>query len=287
VRIGITLAVALIWASGAVVAQGLKLDDVMRRAHLYIVEYEDRLSHVLAEERYEQRIVDPGGATLHKRTLVSDYVVFQIPPDESWYAFRDVFEVDGEPVRDRQQRLQELFARRSADTVAQAMKIAEESARHNIGDVPRTINLPTFPLSFLRPANRSRFRFEKLGEEVADGVLAWVIGYRETKNPTFISTTAGVELKAHGRFSLDPTDGRLFRSELVTGGDRALAERATITVMYRPDPNLGLWVPGEMQELYDNPRRRKAANVIHGRATYSNYRRVERKPPVRRDGQAP
>jgi hypothetical protein len=40
--------------------------------------------------------------------------------DSSWVAFRDVFEVDARPVRDREARLQQLFT----DTPAQAIEQA-------------------------------------------------------------------------------------------------------------------------------------------------------------------
>jgi hypothetical protein len=42
----------------------------------------------------------------------------------------------------------------------------------------------------------------------------------------------------------------------------------TLDVVYRHEPRLGILVPGEMNE-----RRNAGAEVVEGRATYSNFRR--------------
>jgi hypothetical protein len=49
-----------------------------------------------------------------------------------WVEFRDVFEVDGKPVRDRDQRIVNLFMRPTNGAIAQGRRIADESARFNI-----------------------------------------------------------------------------------------------------------------------------------------------------------
>jgi hypothetical protein len=43
-------------------------------------------------------------------------------------------------VRDRDQRLEQLFLNPSATTSTQVVRILEESARYNIGDIRRTVN---------------------------------------------------------------------------------------------------------------------------------------------------
>ena len=111
------------------------LSDVMLRAHDYVVGYEKDLSGVMSEERWVQRIVARDGQIVAERTLRSDYLVFQLPPNEDWFNFRDVFEVDGQPVADREQRFRELFTRGPSSVIQQAMKIAAENARYNLGDV--------------------------------------------------------------------------------------------------------------------------------------------------------
>jgi hypothetical protein len=97
------------------------------------------------------------------------------------------------------------------------------------------------------------------------------MSYREIEEPTFVRSRTGKSLKSHGRLWIDPTTGRLVRTELVTGVTRAVPERATIVVTFGPAPGLLFWVPVEMSEVYDNPRKR-TANRITGLATYTNFR---------------
>ena len=72
-----------------------------------------------------------------------------------------MFEVDGQPVRDRSERLMKLFVQPSSSTADQVERIVIESARYNIGNVLRTINVPVFALLILDPANQPRFMFKR------------------------------------------------------------------------------------------------------------------------------
>jgi hypothetical protein len=264
---------ALSMAAGSIAAADPPdLDEVMRRAHEYVAVYEDHeLSTVIARERYHQQLLDSDGRIKTERTLLSDYLLLQMPPEEDWFALRDVYDVDGEPVGDRAARLERLLTGPREKVSERAMEIAEESARFNVGEVPRTINVPTLPLRFLRPANRKHFDFSKVGEAQMEGGRAWIIAYRETRNPTFSATIDGRDVPARGRYWIDPQSGAIIRSEMVLGGTRQLPTRATVTVTYRLEPSLGFRVPIEMRERYDNPRR-KTDDVIVAVATYSDFR---------------
>ncbi len=256
--------------------------DVIRRVHEYVVVYEDHeLSSVVASELYSQE----REATLTQprlaRVMRSDYFIFQLPPSEDWFALRQVKDVDGAPVPDQAARFAELFAGLSGgrgDTATErAMSIAADNARFNIGEVYRTINVPTFALRFLRPMSRNRFTYQKVGEESVDGTPTWVIGYDEIKGPTFSATQDGRDIPAHGRFWIEPDSGAVVRSEMILGGTRRLRDRATITVTYRLDPSLGFRVPVEMRERYDTPNR-KNGEVIVATASYTDYRPFTPRP---------
>ena len=81
--------------------------------------------------------------------LVSDFLLVQVP-GEGWTPFRDVFERNGQKLRDREERLAKLFLNgASRSSFDQARQIMLEGARYNIGTIERTINLPTLPLVFL------------------------------------------------------------------------------------------------------------------------------------------
>ena len=274
-----SLALLVVWvpAVGTLAAPDTPtLAEVMRRVHEYVGVYEDHeLSTVIARERYHQQWLAADATIKGERTLLSDYLVLQLP-DEDWVALRDVYDVDGAAIDDRANQLNEVFRGPRKELGARAMKMAEDNAkRFNLGDPYfRTMNLPTFALRVLRPANRARIEFNKLAEENVDGMGAWVVAFREAKGPTFSATTDGADVPAHGRFWVEPDTGAVLRSEMILGGSRRLPSRATITVTYGREPSLGFRIPTEMRERYDNPRR-KSADVVVALATYSDFRRFD------------
>lgn len=272
-RLSTLILVAALYAAGTVTGAGtVTFAEVMRRAHEYVTIYEDdKLSSIMARERYDQQVLDRHGKIKEERTLLSDYLLVQLP-DEDWVALRDVYEVDGTTVADRGARLKDLVAGPREQLSGRVAKMAEESARFNLGDLYyRTLNLPTFALRILRPASRKRMAFEKAGEEEVGDISAWVVAFRETKGPTFTATPGGADVPAHGRFWVDPNTGTVLRSEMIMGGTRRVSARATITVSYAHDLSLGFRVPVEMRERYDNPRRTND-DVVVALATYSDFR---------------
>ena len=280
VRFTAVVAMALSFGASEISAQELSLADVMRRAHEFVVEYEDDLSTVIAEEHYEQRVLDEGGGLEQQRVLVSDYWVTQLLPHETWIGVRDVFEVDGTTVRDRaNSSFRPLRLSPGEDGNARLTEIAERNARYNIGDLIRTVNDPTFVLAFLRPYNRDRMRFVPLGEERIGERSTWVVGYREVAadGTSLIETQDGDHLLARGRLWIDPANGRLVRSELITG-DARVEFTARISVHYEWFPSVNLWLPAEMHEVYETTQSARRFSAITGTATYSNYRILS--PPV-------
>jgi hypothetical protein len=284
-RLALTVATVLLLPGGGTLTSAEHtFADVLRRAHEYVVIYEDHeLSTVMAREHYQQQWLDAQGQTKAERTLISDYLLFQLPPNEDWFAMRDVYEVDGKPIEDRAERLKGLFGRRELERDL-GMEIMKESGRFNLApDVYyRTVNVPTFGLRFLRPRSRSRMEFQSIGEEKVGSTVSWVVAYRETKGPTFVATPERRDLPAHGRFWVDPDTGVVMRSEMIVGGSRRMPARVTITVTYQLEPALGFHVPIDMQERYDNPRQ-TGDDVVVAHATYSEFRRFDWRtlvPPV-------
>jgi hypothetical protein len=283
IRLALVIA-ALLTRDGAIThADTDTLTDVMRRAHQYVVVYEDHeLSSVIGREHYDQQWLDAQAHIKTERTLTSDYLLFQLPPSEDWFALRDVYEVDGMPVVDRTSRLNDLFGRPHDVQRGLAMDIMKEAARFNLAPELyfRTLNVPTFALRYLRPSSRSRMTFAKVGEEEVESTRAWIVAWREIKGPTYVSTPAGRELHAEGRFWIAPDTGAVMRTEMIVGGTRGTSARATITVTYRHEPELGFRVPIEMLERYDDPRHRKH-DVVVARATYSEFRPFDSRSLVR------
>ena len=68
-------------------------------------------------------------AQTQRRDLKSDVLLVRAPAGDRWIQFRDVFEVDGKPLRDRDDRLTRLFLKPSASAQKQVEDITAESAR--------------------------------------------------------------------------------------------------------------------------------------------------------------
>lgn len=88
-------------------AQEGTLEALLDRAGRYTLVFVDKFSNVVAEERYVQRSSSSQGA--RRRVITSDFLLVRPSEATSYMPFRDVFEVDGVQVRDREQRLEKLF----------------------------------------------------------------------------------------------------------------------------------------------------------------------------------
>jgi hypothetical protein len=98
----------VVCAALAIAAQTVPstLDALLQRAGAYVVEFETRFSNVVAEEHYFQRAPSSTRSStsmpaLVRREMRSDFLFVKVPGNDGWLPFRDVFEVDGRPVRDR------------------------------------------------------------------------------------------------------------------------------------------------------------------------------------------
>ena len=148
-----------------------------------------------------------GGPRTTDQKLVSELALVQnAAAIGGWLAYRDVIEVNGKAVPDRQNRLQALFKADVPDVEA-AKKIAAENARYNVGPVTRTFNVPTAALFFFDPAHLSRFVFQRAGSEKIDGVDAWKVDFQETRKPSMIMTSTGADVPTMGTLWIDPGDG--------------------------------------------------------------------------------
>lgn len=168
-------------------AQEPSLPRVLARATEYVEALHAQLSGVVMEERYRQRASSPGfgrlGADSYERvTLRSDYLLVRPEGSERYFGFRDVFEANGSRVRDREERLTQLFLGGTLTEDRQVQGILTDSARYNVGDIQRNTNTPTLALLFLRQSYKPRFEFDRvrdrspsLGVDGPDGDDVWVV----------------------------------------------------------------------------------------------------------------
>ena len=276
-RFALTVGVlCVLWPWLSAAAQEPSLEIVLGRAARYVADYQTRLAAIVSEEHYRQQVLGTsraGRASRQYRQLKSDVLLVKPADDDSWVQFRDVFEVDSKPVRDRDQRLYRLFVDANPDRVKQVATIQAESARYNIGPVVRTINIPIMGMLFFSAGGQEVCEYKRLdtGNVKALSKLAapadiWLIEFKEVKPNTMVRGEGGRDLPSHGRAWIDSRTGRVLRTEQISVDTFV---RATIDVTYRTENGLDVLVPGEMREVYMIIQHN---TTIHGRATYSKFR---------------
>lgn len=275
-------ALVIVLAGGVLTAaQDVPLTLVLGRAADYVGRYHSGLRGVVAEETYTQIMTSlrAGGAggrsriSRDSRRLKSDLLLVQLPNDDRWMQFRDVFEVEGKPVRDRDQRLYKLFVDATPDAHEQAEALQKESSRYNLGPLLRTINIPVMALyMFDRNIHPGvEYRFGKTSGTNRLGTMApaesiVVVEFEETTGETLISGENGRGIPSRGRAWIDRTNGRILQTELIA---RDTSIRAEINVTYKQQDGIVPLVPGEMRETYQIQR---TETRIDGRAEYGRFR---------------
>jgi hypothetical protein len=262
------------------------LKTVLRRAAEYASDYHARLSAIIAEEQYIQRTGPdlarpsanmPSRTVTRERVLKSDFAIVRgFGGESSWTGVRDVLEVDGDPVPGERGRLQALLADTSRPLSQRVRALADQQVKYNVGDLYRTINVPTLALEFLLPDRQPRFRFKRSGKTAVRGTPVWAVRFEERGRPTLIRTPDGRDVVSAGIFWIDPGTGAVLRSELRPFADRGGRLSSIILVSYRHDDHFEMLLPDDMNELYVT-----GANRIEGHATYSNFRRFETETKIR------
>lgn len=275
--------VVCLWASGAaLVAQAPDVDRIsvellLGRAGWYVADFLEKFSNVVSEETYIQdssvpmqssALLGRPGATARNRILKSDFLLVSVDSAQDWIPFRDVFEVDAQPIRDREQRLARLFLKPSEDSFEQAHRIQDESARYNLGNMRRTVNNPVLGLVVVQADFHHRFRYSlgKIDPKVGRGV--WIVNYQEEARPAFIRGRSDLDLFAHGRVWIEAETGRVMKTEVLLEQPTL---RARITTSFRFDDRFGIAVPFEMQEEYKFDSGTRVTAV----ATYDRFRRFD------------
>jgi hypothetical protein len=264
---------------------------VLTRASEYVTAFHRDLAGIVTEEHYVQEVgggfvsgmrgqsllMLPDARTVY-REFRSDLLLVPTDGGDRYLQFRDVFEVDGERIRDRNDRLLKLFVQPTPSRLSQAARIMAESARYNIGGIERNINVPVFALAFLESRNQPRFEFtgKKLtgtdwrkgssGANFSSSIEVWAVEYRETAAHTLIRTTQGRDLPARGRFWIESSSGQVLMTELVAADAFV---HATITVTYESPSNVSFLVPIEMRETYWQPGFDQRIEAV---ARYTNFR---------------
>lgn len=250
-------------------ARDASLDDVLQRVGRYVANYGEQAALIIAVEHYRQRYTNAPLGEPARRDLVAELALVKTSDAIGWVGFRDVVAVDGKPIQDRQDRLQRLFRTGTPD-VAAARRIADESARFNIGPTRRNFNDPTTALLFLLPGNQARFAFTRKGTTTIDGIETTEIDFRERNTPTLIRTAEGRDVASQGTVWISPSDGIVVRTRLIVSGFAGPGSSARIEATFGRDKRLGLWLPMKMTERYG-----RGAATTTATATYGDFKRFE------------
>ena len=265
---------------------GSGFTTVLSSAMRYAMNYEQRCALLAADEHYVQELLRPpnpgdnlsrsnpgggmrGGGQMSMATIKSDYLLVQLGGDgEGFMPFRDAYEVKGRKLRERNDRLLKLFTSNDKSRFEKAASYSNDTAKHNLGNVARTINIPLLAMMFLHPRVNERFEFTDGGEDTINGRILRKAVYREVARPTLIKTSRGRDLAMTGVIWIDPFNGTVVKTEL-NAADPIV--RSQVVVTFRREEALDLWVPEKMEEYY---KAYSAVDDILATATYTNVRRI-------------
>lgn len=282
---------ALVFALTLAAADPVTLDQLLNRSAWYLDYFIDQFENVVAEEDYMQDATNPlpsftpmptgrggGGmptataanemARARHRDLRSDFLLVKSPDTLALIPFRDVIQVDGVMVRDRESRLASLFLKPTSDAIRHAEQIAEEGSRYNIGSMRTTLGNPMLGLSVLQLTYQPRFKFSLGKEDRSLAPNAWWIDFQEVSSPAMIRGEAGRSLFSHGRLWIDAVTGRVLKTELLVEQPTI---RARVITTFRLDERFGIAVPNEMRELYTLAN----GNSIKTVASYGRFRKFD------------
>ena len=240
-------------ASATPSSQTLTVPDLLERVSEYLGVFEKDYARLIADERYKQtsqqkrveRLTDK--TQTQTREIKSD--ILATPESGSrWLSFRDVYSVDGRVVRDRDARLEKLFAGAGENRFVEARKIAEEGARFNLGTIFRTINQPSMPLMFITSENRARSAFRIARYETLGDVDTVVVEFEESRRPTLVKSGSR-DLPATGRFWVEPRTGRVMKASVKIESNLFTME---MLVTYGFVEKLKMWVPVVMTDTASN-----------------------------------
>lgn len=244
---------------------------LLDRAAAYVHEFVVSFSNVVAEEDFRQEWLNG-----ERRRLTSEFLLVRYPGASSvWLAFRDVVAVNGQAVRDQQQRVTRLFLEPFDDAVRRAEEITREASRHSLAELG-PLSSPLAVVAWLQAGYQSDFTFKAGGRDVVNGVAVRRLDLEQIVAPSANPAAARI-VPVRGVAWIDEASGRVVKTEARSG----LAPNTTIiTTTFRFDEGLGIDVPSEMRDSRVRPIAGRAVlsggrDSFTGVATYRRFRRFQ------------
>jgi hypothetical protein len=244
--------------------------EVTRSVRRYVEAYERELVSIVGIEDYAQSMVNMAGLP-EDRDLRSELGWVYLPAVRQTVGLREVRRVDGADMPDAGRRLHRLLAApadsRGGDGDIRAL--LEESARFNLGAGSRNFNFPTFPVIYLRAANRERSSWNVRSVDATHARVE----FKEHARPTLVRTLESATVPARGSCRVESASGRIESCHVsLKTQDKTTTYEMDVT--FALEPRLGLWLPSAMHDDYTRkePGYRTPVHVT-GEARYSDYRR--------------
>src|SRR5438552_246302 len=260
----LTLALAVFIARPNASQKGPALPDVLQMAGDYLVQYAKQLGTVSAEEEFVQRDLTNGLGSAHK--MIDDFVFVGLS-NGVVAAFRDVYSVDSQARRDRQDRLTPLFQDSAAAGLQKAQQYTEDAVHEYVSPTLHTLDDPTLALQFIRKENQDRSTFKLDSVKTMNGAQVAILKYNEKGAQRLIM--APENPPASGRFWIDVATGAIRQTELVLSTG---TYNLRCTVTFTLDPTLKLWMPSETYEQLDVSGGTGTASVGSG---YGSHQTLE------------
>jgi hypothetical protein len=225
-----------------------ELTEILRRVTEYHTAYAQKISGVSLEEQY-QLINVTGGKMQPPVRIGSDVVLVNVNGRVA--ALRDIYAIDTRPTRERNPRITSLLARPEA-TVADweaAIRFPNENIVHFAIDIIAKVNDPTTALRFIAAGYQGDLKYKLDGKRKLNGVETLGLRFDEP-----VAQGRKYQLgtrrngRAFGRVWADPATGAIHQTELWV---ESKGERASVSVKYAPNKDLGLLLPAETTESYE------------------------------------
>ena len=271
-------------------SQGLEpsAQDLTAGIAAYVQQFSERFATLVGDEQYDQRASRFGDPSRGipgvpgRRRIQSEVLLVWLPSERSWLTARNVRRVDGKAVADSARRLELLLTAPVLDWPARVRQLRDEGARFNIGRLDRNFSDPNTVLQLLDAQTQPRFEFTVEDYDPVGGTPAWRVAFKEKGQPTVIQAN-GRDVQASGEVWVADADHSVLRTRLTLKDVQFnLRLTAAIDVSYRFDQRLGMWLPEQMREIYEQRgqgvyRGRLALfdDRVEGVATYANFRRFE------------
>jgi hypothetical protein len=275
-------------------AQQATLAEVLVKAGERAALLSDPTRILSCDERYKQVLervrelvgFDVGGPVgsrseasavgMDSREWVAEFVLMPTPGNSKdglpFREFRDVLTIAGKPVRDGVSRLAKLSTLSVDVGGIVALSASQDAWQYIYGRMVRAIDIPRTAVLFLHPVNQGRFEFKKGGSKTIDGIKTMEVHFKEKTSPSIVRGSGDKDAMSTGTFWIDPATGDVLQSALKSVDKKEVYDDLTVT--YAKHAETGLRLPATMIERVMDE---EAALRVQGKATYTNWKVVERK----------